>query len=101
MGIASPQTYNVSVNMQPPADSPIQPQQLQQAGPPTPQQMQLHLQQRQQQPPQQAVDSPQPPTPVSQQGIPQQMPIPQQTVLQPLQQVRIPRSNSFYYSFII
>lgn len=76
--------------MQTPADSPIPTQQLQQAGPPTPQQLQLHLQQRQQQPPQPAVGSPQPPTPISQQAMAsQQIPVSQQTVLPPLQQVNI------------
>lgn len=76
--------------MQTSADSPIPTQQLQQAGPPTPQQLQLHMQQRQQQPSQPVVGSPQPPTSVSQQGIAsQQIAVPQQTVLPPLQQVAI------------
>lgn len=82
--------------MQPPADSPIQAQQLQQGGQPTPQQLQLHMQQRQQQQAsQQPVEnSPQPqqttsvPQQLQQTGVSSQnSPVSQQTSLQPLQQV--------------
>lgn len=89
-GIASPQTYNIGVNMQPNTDSPISTQ-LQQPGQPTPQQIQLHMQQRQQQ---QAVQQQQENSQQSQQVStvqqqnlqqsvqPQQSSVPQQTALQ-------------------
>lgn len=102
VGISSPQPYNIGVNMQPPADSPIPPPQLQQTGPPTPQQLQLQIQQRQQQQASQQQDSQQsnqstnigpahnPQQVVSQ---PPQSSVPQQPSLQSHQPVSVTPGN--------
>lgn len=94
--------------MQPPADSPIPPPQLQQTGPPTPQQLQLQIQQRQQQQASQQQDSQQsnqstnigpahnPQQVVSQ---PPQSSVPQQPSLQSHQPVKFVNYEKLFTNF--